>query len=130
MKLPKILCHGKNIMNIISEKAKSKVNHKKALIFIARKKWFKPIYIGKTKSFTGYQTIGSFYALGKESFDIQFSINKGSCALIIVQDQRYHIISDQTTKKTYSINLDPGRARLRIIGEKADVQYTIVRHIE
>jgi len=95
-------------MNINSEKAKSKVNHKKALIFIARKKWFKPIYIGKTKSFTGYQTIASFYALGKENFDIQFSVKKGSCTLIVVQDQVYSIMADQTSNKNFSIQLEPG----------------------
>jgi hypothetical protein len=117
-------------MNINSEKAKSKLNHKKALMFIARKKWFKPIYIGKTKSFTGYQTIASFYALGKESFDVQLSIKKGTCTLIVVQDQTYHVIADQTTNKNFSIQLEPGRARLRIVGEKADVHFQITRNIE
>jgi len=118
------------MIDIIKNKAISKLNNKKALVFIARKKWFKPIYVGKTKSFTGYQTIASFQSLEKEMFVIDMDIYKGSCALIIVQNNSYQMILNTTSMITKSFILQPGPVRLRLVGKNANVKYRIDRKIE
>ena len=115
------------MMNLDQDKILSPINRKKALVFMAWKKLFKPIYKGKTKSFTGYQTIASFKAKGKETFIIDFQLIKGSCVLVLTQKNEYHILAETTTQVNRTVQLCNERARLRLIGKSCDVKYHIDR---
>ncbi|QWB99984.1 hypothetical protein KHQ88_07555 [Mycoplasmatota bacterium] len=111
--------------NIESDKAISKFNYKKALVFIARKKLFKPIFFGKTKSFTGYQTIGYFKANGQVTINVSFKISKGDAYLVIVQKRNLYKVSNTTSNREYTFHLEDGKAKFRLIANKANIEYQI-----
>jgi len=115
-------------MDIDRDKVISKINRKKAWVFFVRKKLFKPIYLGKTKTFTGYQTLATFSTKDHESFEIDFEVFKGHAALILVQNDRMYILADKDTRDFVEHDLNKGWARIRLVGDKASIKFTIIRH--
>ncbi|QLY40480.1 hypothetical protein HF295_06295 [Hujiaoplasma nucleasis] len=115
------------MIDLNNKKATSIINYKKALVFYNRKKWLKPIYIGKAKSFSGYQTIAKFKTSGEEKLYIEFTQSKGYSALFLLQNGNVQIITDTNCQKTFEFQLEAGLCRLRLIGDHASLNYYVER---
>ena len=109
------------------QKAVSKVNRKKALVSITRKKLFKPIYKGRLKAFTGYQTLATFKTGEVEYLTLDVTLSKGEVILGIVQGNLFHTLCEGTCQKEIELPVQKGFARLRIIGKDANLTYTLKR---
>lgn len=105
-----------------------KLNIKKALIFMVHKKNFRPIYVGKTSRFTGYQTFHLVRTKGYESFEVEMTMIKGEAAIILVQDDQYYILGENDCKKNINLDLKPGWFRLRLVGDHAKMRFKLIRH--
>ena len=114
-------------MTFEREKALSRVNRKKALVSFTRRKVFKPVYKGRMKAFTGYQTLAHFRAKEREYLTIDFKVVQGEAVLGIAQKDTFTVLCDGACQKEMEIALDRGWARLRLLGESADLTYTVSR---
>lgn len=115
-------------MKIDLKKATSKLNRKKALIFLVRKKIFRPVFKGTIKSFTGYQTFALLKSTGYESFEINMQISKGEAALILVQKEKMTLLSKDSGLIHTKFEVEPGWVILRIIGKQTDCKFTLHRY--
>lgn len=115
-------------MEFNETKALSKVNYKKTLVLIARKKLFKPIYVGKTSKFNGYQTLFIIRTKGYESFELDMSVTEGEATMILVQKDQYYVLGENNCNVNLNLELNPGWFRIRLIGKHAKLNFTLVRH--
>ncbi len=109
------------------QKAVSRINQKKALVSITRKKLFRPVYKGRLKAFTGYQTLATFKTDAVEYLTLEMTLKKGEAILGVVQGDTFHTLCEGTCQKEIELPVQKGFARLRIIGSNADLTYTLKR---
>jgi len=117
-------------MTFDEKKALSITNHKSAFLFFVRKKLFKPVYVGKISKFTGYQTILLLKTKGYESFDLDIEIIEGEATMLLIQNKQYHIMAEETCKKSMNFDIEPGWIRIRLIGQRAKVKFNLTRYIK
>jgi hypothetical protein len=115
-------------MEINKDLALKKLNIKKALVFVVRKKLFRAIYTGKTNRFTGYSTFHLVRTKGYESFEVDMTTIQGEAAIILVQEDQYYILGENNCKRNTNLDLKPGWFRLRLVGEHAKIRFKLTRH--
>lgn len=90
-------------------------NRKKCLVFLCKRK-DGGIYL-RAKKFTGVRTFARFNFKEKISLQINFCCSSGVGKIAIIKEKT---IIDFADCSDYKIELDEGKYRLRLVGEKAD----------
>ncbi len=112
-------------MDLTSQKVKSKINYKKALVFIVTRKLRDKSYKGRIKKFTGYANIGRFKINEMQNLHINFEILEGQAALVAIQNDDIKIITQENFNSYVTLPFKKGYMRLRLIGDQAHVQFLI-----
>lgn len=112
-------------MDLDHKKVLSKINYKKALIFIVTRKLRDKSYKGRIKKFTGYANIARIKVEDLQNLYIDFNIIKGKAALLAIQNDVIQPITEQNMDSYITLPFKKGYIRLRLVGEQTDLTFVI-----
>lgn len=112
-------------MDLSSKKVMSKINYKKALVFIVTRKLREKSYKGRIKKFSGYANIARLKIEEMQNLYIEFNILEGHATLIAIQKDEMKILTDVNMQGHLTLPFKKGYTRLRLIGEHADLKFII-----
>ena len=105
----------------------SKLNRKKALVFIVTRKLKLQLIKGRVKSFTGYQTIGLIKSEKDQKLMINLEINHGQAVLVAIYKKDIFEISNINMSAQIQLPFDKGFTKLRLYGEQASLSFEITK---
>jgi hypothetical protein len=103
----------------------SRINRKKALVFIVQRKLKEKKIIGRVKKFTGYQNIGMIRVNDLQNLYVKLDIHEGQAALVAIQKKQLKILAENQVDCHVTLPFSKGWARLRIIGDHASLTFEI-----
>lgn len=112
-------------MELVEKKVLSKINYKKALIFIVTRKLRDKSYKGKIKKFTGYANVALLKVEDLQNLYVDFKITNGEAALIAIQNDEMKILAQENIETHLTLPFKKGHVRLRLIGEQTDLNFLI-----
>lgn len=112
-------------MDFEDKKVFSKVNYKKAFIFMVTRKFRDKSYKGRIKKFTGYANIALLKVEDFQNLYIDFQITNGKAALVAIQKDEMKILTQENMDTHVTLPFKKGLIRLRLIGEQADLSFSI-----
>jgi hypothetical protein len=112
-------------MNYDDQKVLSKINYKKALVFIVTRKLRDKSYKGKIRKFSGYANIALLKVEDLQNLYVDFKITNGKAALIAIQNGIMRPIADQNIESYITLPFKKGYVRLRLVGEQTDLTFSI-----
>lgn len=112
-------------MDLSSQKVMSKINYKKALVFIVTRKLREKSYKGRIKKFSGYANIARLKIDDLQNLYIDFKVLEGSAALIAIQKDEMKILTREDMQTYMTLPFKKGYIRLRLIGDHTDLNFTI-----
>lgn len=114
-------------MDLTHKKVLSKLNYKKALVFIVSRNLKTKHIKGKTKKFSGYQTIGHIKVDDFQNLYVNFQLEEGSAVLIAIHKKDIQLIAQNHMNGHITLPFSKGLVRLRLIGEQATVNFEITK---
>ncbi|BCR35771.1 hypothetical protein [Mariniplasma anaerobium] len=112
-------------MDFQEKKVLSKINYKKALVFMVTRKLRDKSYKGKIKKFTGFANVALLKVEDLQNLYIDFKITNGQAALIAIQKDEMKILAQENLEKHITLPFKKGFVRLRLIGEQTDLNFLI-----
>ncbi len=112
-------------MDLIDKKIISRINYKKALVFIVTHQFKDKSYHGKIKKFSGYQTFAWIKVADFQNLYIKAQITEGQAAVIAIQKKEMLIITKDDTEKHVTLPFKKGYIRLRLAGNQANLNFII-----
>ncbi|MFA5422105.1 MAG: hypothetical protein WC344_04965 [Bacilli bacterium] len=101
----------------------SHVNRLRALVMIGGQ-FGRKIKL-RTGSFSGVKTIGAFW-MNKDTscrYDYELLIKEGRAKIIIVRGRELTNLTAETSKGTRIVRMPKGWTRIRVVGEKTDIEF-------
>lgn len=113
------------MMDLSHPKVLSKLNTKKALMFVVHRRLKEKKIIGKIKKFTGYQNIGMIKINDLQNLHIKLEVKEGQVALVAIQKKQLKILAENQVDCHITLPFSKGWARLRLIGDHASLDFEI-----
>lgn len=115
-------------MNLNHPKVLSKINTKKALMFVIYRKLIDKKIIGKIKKFTGYQNIGMIKIENLQNLHIKLEVHEGQFVLVAIQKRQLKILAENQMDSPVTLPFSKGWARLRLIGDHTSLNFEIKKN--
>lgn len=115
------------MMDLTHPKVLSKINFKKALVFVVHRSLKNKEISAKIKKFTGYQNIGLIKVNDLQNLKIMLEITEGKAVLIAIRKKQLKILADNNTNGYVTLPFSKGWARLRLIGDHASLNLKITK---
>lgn len=112
-------------MDLSHPKVMSKINSKKALLFIVHRKLKDKKITGKVKKFTGFQNIGLMKVDDLQNISIKLEIHEGQAALVAIQKKQLKILAENQVDCHETLPFSKGWIRLRLIGDHATLNFEV-----
>jgi hypothetical protein len=112
-------------MDLSHPNVMSRMNRKKALVFIVKRKLKEKKMLGRVKKFTGYQNLGMIRVIDLQNLNVKLDIHEGQAALVAIQKKQLKILAENQTDCHITLPFSKGWARLRIIGDHASLNFEI-----
>jgi hypothetical protein len=112
-------------MDLSHPNVMSRMNRKKALVFIVKRKLKEKKMLGRVKKFTGYQNLGMIRVIDLQNLNVKLDIHEGQAALVAIQKKQLKILAENQTDSHITLPFSKGWARLRIIGDHASLTFEI-----
>jgi hypothetical protein len=112
-------------MDLSHPNVMSRMNRKKALVFIVKRKLKEKKMLGRVKKFTGYQNLGMIRVNDLQNLNVKLDIHEGQAALVVIQKKQLKILAENQTDCHITLPFSKGWARLRIIGDHASLTFEI-----
>jgi hypothetical protein len=112
-------------MDFKDEKVLSKVNYKKALVFMVTRKFRDKSYKGRIKKFTGFANVALIKVEDMQNLYINFNVTSGNAALIAIQKNEMKVLAQENMDAYLTLPFKKGFVRLRLIGEQTDLNFVI-----
>jgi hypothetical protein len=112
-------------MDLEDKRVLSKINYKKALVFIVTRKIRDKSYKGRIKKFTGYANIAKLKVDDLQNLYIDFKITNGNATLIAIQNDEIKVLANENIEKHITLPFKKGFIRLRLIAEHSDLNFLI-----
>lgn len=112
-------------MDLAHPNVMSRVNQKKALVFVIHKKLKEKKILGRIKKFTGYQNLGMIRVDDLQNLNVKLDIHEGQAALVAIQKKQLKILAENQVDCHITLPFSKGWARLRIIGEHTSLNFEI-----
>lgn len=113
------------MMDLSHPKVMSRINQKKALMFIVHRKIKEKSIFGRIKKFTGYQNLGMIRIDDLQNMSVKLDIHEGKAALVAIQKKQLKILAENQTACHITLPFSKGWVRLRIIGDHASLTFEI-----
>lgn len=113
------------MMDLSHPKVISRINSKKALVFVVYRKLKEKKIIGKIKKFTGYQNVGMMRVDDLQNLSIKFDVTEGQSALVAIQKKQLKILAESQSECHMTLPFSKGWVRLRLIGDHASLNFEI-----
>lgn len=113
------------MMDLSNPKVMSKLNTKKALMFVVHRKLKEKKIIGKIKKFTGYQNIGMMKINDLQNLYIKIEVHHGQVALVAIQKKQLKILAENQIDSHVTLPFSKGWVRLRLIGDHTSLNFEI-----
>jgi L-ribulose-5-phosphate 3-epimerase UlaE len=114
-------------MDLTDKRVMSKINQKKALVFIITRKLKEKKLKGRIKKFSGYQTIGLFKISDLQNFHINLDIKEGQACLVAIQKKDMKVITEKSVDCHTTLPFTKGYVRFRLIGKQASLNLEITK---
>ncbi|MFA6889689.1 MAG: hypothetical protein WCQ80_01550 [Bacilli bacterium] len=114
-------------MDLTDQKVMSKINYKRALVFIVTRSLKNYTYKGKIIGFHGYRNFASFTVEEAQKLYVKLDITKGEAAIVAIQKKQMIVITQGNIDGNVVLPFKKGRIRLRLIGEHSDLTFIIKR---
>jgi hypothetical protein len=113
------------MMDLSNPKVMSKLNTKKALMFVVHRKLKEKKIFGKIKKFTGYQNIGMIKINDLQNLHIKIEVYDGRVALVAIQKKQLKILAENQIDSHVTLPFSKGWVRLRLIGDHTSLNFEI-----